>query len=186
MSDMDRSKPPASARASAPAPLEFARSPVTDHAEALLQSFLSPARRIVRLFSHVSFPRFLGVGAVGFLIDAAILFVLIRGAGMPPVPSRVASFSVAVVSTWLLNRMWTFGESRSSRPLPEFLRYLAVQLSGGAVNLAIFALVAWALPDPLAGAALGLVAGSAAGLVLNYIGARFVAFAVRSDPVIRP
>lgn len=183
---MNRSKLPATAGVLAPAARKPAGSPITDHAEALLQSFISPARRIVRLFSHVSFPRFLGVGAAGFLIDAAILFVLIKGAGLPPVPSRVASFSVAVVSTWLLNRLWTFGESRSSRPLGEFLRYLAVQLTGGAVNLAIFAVVAWALPDPLTGAALGLVAGSAAGLVLNYIGARFIAFAARPDAATRP
>ena len=142
-------------------------------------------RRVFRIFTHGTFPRFLAVGGTGFLIDATILFLLIRMVELGPSSSRVSSFSIAVLSTWFLNRVWTFEAERSSKPLAELLRYVAVQLTGGAVNLLLYVMATLAVADPFLGPALGLVAGSAEGATADYCGARFIAFAPRSNPVAR-
>ena len=146
--------------------------------EDLHPNALEAAGRLAALFRHPSFNRFVGVGASGFLIDAAVLFLLIRGAGFGPLSARLVSFSIAVFWTWLMNRLWTFAEQRSRWPLPEFVRYATIQLLGGALNFTLYAIVALLLSDAVWGPGCGIVIGSAAGLLLNYLGARFIAFRV--------
>jgi putative flippase GtrA len=143
---------------------------------------LEAAERLAAPFRHPSFGRFIGVGASGFAIDAAVLFVLIRGASFGPLPARLASFSVAVFCTWLMNRLWTFAAQRSRRRLPEFVRYVTIQLSGGALNFTLYAIVVLLFSDAVWGPGFGIVIGSAAGLLFNYLGARFIAFRGASCP----
>jgi putative flippase GtrA len=143
---------------------------------------LDAAERLAALFRHPSFGRFLGVGASGFLIDAAMLFVLIRGASFGPLSARLVSFSMAVFCTWLMNRFWTFAEQRSRRTLPEFVRYVTIQLLSGTLNFTLYAIVALLFSNAVWGPGFGIVIGSAAGLLLNYLGTRFIAFRVKPPP----
>jgi putative flippase GtrA len=133
-------------------------------------------RGLVAIFAHVSFGRFVVVGGTGFLIDATILLVLTASLNANPLLARLASFFVAVLATWVLNRVWTFGSRGTAGPLAEFARYLAVQLSGGVINVAVYAAGVLALPnDPMA-PLIALAVGSAIALTANYVGARFIAF----------
>jgi len=119
--------------------------------------------------------RFGVVGALGFLADAGVLYLLTRMGGDPYV-MRVISFALAVTLTWWMNRRWTFRAARARRG-GEYLSYLAVQLCGAALNYALFALVLyWITPSP-ANSVLALAVGSVAGLIVNYSGARFIVFA---------
>jgi len=142
-------------------------------------------RDLVRRVASHSFPRFVVVGTVGFLVDACVLKGLVVLAGVDPVIARFFSFSTALFSTWALNRAWSFAAARSDKVLREAGRYILVQLTGGAVNLAVYvALVRWV--PALHGAVIWpLAAGSIAGMGVNYAGARLVVFraAPKSEPI---
>ena len=61
------------------------------------------------------FLRFAIVGTVGAVVDFGVFNLLILVFGVEPVYSNVISFSVAVLSNFILNRYWTYPDSRSKR-----------------------------------------------------------------------
>ena len=120
------------------------------------------------------------VGTAGFLVDVAVLYALVQWLGW--YGARGLSFLAAVVTTWLLNRRFTFGASRSAQPVAplrttsaEFLTYLVSMLAGAAVNYAAFVAVTLVLRGPWVGM-VGVAAGSIAGLSVNYFAARAIVF----------
>ncbi len=116
-------------------------------------------------------PRFAVAGTVGFVVDAGVLYAALAG-GLDYYSGRVASFFAAVVTTWLINRNWTFEVGRRQSKLAEFARYFSAMALGGAVNYAVYALIVATAPRtawlPLAAVA----AGSIAGLGVNFATAR--------------
>jgi putative flippase GtrA len=128
---------------------------------------------------------YLVVGGVGFGVDAAAYLLLAHGLGWPLVPARLLAFLPATVVTWWINRRLTFartGEAPGQR-LWEYLRYLAVQGTGIAVNFAVFHGVASQYPDHDLAA---FAAGSAVALAFNFAGARWLVFTGRQGGVAFP
>jgi putative flippase GtrA len=135
------------------------------------------------------FMRFCCVGGLGFVVDFSVLKAVLGLAELlgadatslfAKVAGRLASFSVAVVATWVVNRSWTFAGHASPHAslLAEFGGYLTVQSVGFAANLAAYTGMLAAFP------ALGLfpamVVGTAAGMVINYLGAKHLVFRRRA------
>jgi putative flippase GtrA len=119
--------------------------------------------------------RFAAVGALGFIVDAGVLLALTQWFGFGPATGRVVSFAIAVVATWAANRLWTFNSGEAS-PSGEFARYLSVQLIGVTVNYLVYSAIILRIgvdPSGLLGA---IACGSAAGLGVNYLGARMFVF----------
>ena len=77
-------------------------------------------------------------GVAGFLVDAGIVALCTYTVGMRPIPSQGVAFSVAVTVTWLINRHWTFAEHASDRWAHEWMRYVAANSVGAAVNNLVF------------------------------------------------
>jgi putative flippase GtrA len=121
------------------------------------------------------FLSFLAVGTGGFVVDAAILTLLLK-AGWSVVPARAVSFLVAVSVTWLLNRSWTFDAARHRPPGKQFLGYLLTQTGGGLINVAAFLALFGAFRVLRDFPLIPLAAGSALGLAFNYVLARHVVF----------
>lgn len=126
------------------------------------------------------FVRFAITGSIGFCVDLAVLLFLVDVFGVDPLLAKVASFAVALPTTWLINRAWTFKHrlgGPANMPLKEFGAYLAIQLTGAGVNYATFALVL--LSSPLTGD-LALIAATAAGVLagmsINYAGNKWIVF----------
>jgi putative flippase GtrA len=118
------------------------------------------------------FLRFAAVGGAGFLIDTGLLAVLHHGAGIDPFASRIASILAAAVSTWRLNRSFTFGASPSGQAA-EGLRYALVMAGAAVVNYALYAaaLIAWPSLSPVA----ATVAATLCSMLVSYLGySRFV------------
>ena len=104
------------------------------------------------------FLRFGIVGAVGFVVDAGLLHLLLIW-GLGPYSGRVVSFLAAATMTWILNRSFTFRRdspstadpapmhSAAMHPAGEWLAYLGVMVVGGMANYGTYA-VAVAFWDP--------------------------------------
>lgn len=113
-------------------------------------------------------------GVAGLIVDAGYLLVLVGPLG--PIGGRAISFSLAVLTTWLINRNFAFGDKRSTLPLHiEFGRYLASMTVGGVANWCAYGLVLLLAPNVPALPLIGVVAGSIAGMGVNlFLAQRFV------------
>ena len=120
--------------------------------------------------------RFIGVGAIGFAVDASILTALVVGWGQDPYRARGLSFAIAVTVTWYLNRRWSFAPRANQRKTAEYARYVAVQLTAAIINLSVYTACLKINPVLRSYPALPLAIGSAVALVLNYLGARYFVF----------
>ncbi len=107
--------------------------------------------------------RFLGVGGLGFCIDAGTLLLLTR-LGLSPYIARAVSLSCSITLTWILNRHFSFGASARSAA-SEYGRYAVVALIAATVNYAVYAACVGSM-SPL----LALVAGSAVAILLTFTG----------------
>ena len=116
------------------------------------------------------------VGTVGFVVDGGALTVLSVVYGLDIYASRLISFTLATCVTWWLNRTHTF-RLPSARGnvtyVGEYGCYVAVQIVGAMLNLAIFAWLIERNPDLRQIPFLPLAVGAGVGLVWNYLGTRF-------------
>lgn len=114
-------------------------------------------------------------GVIGLLVDIAVLYALREAVG--PFYGRGASFFAAVVATWLVNRSLTFRGRRSGMSRTgEFAVYFALMLVGGAVNYGTYTVLVLGSSLVSRHLFLGVVAGSLAGMVVNFLTSRFLVF----------
>lgn len=87
------------------------------------------------------FAKFLGVGAVGFVVDATTFFIFTTLLHVPDLLAQAFSFAAAIVSNFTLNRYWTYPESRSKSVRRQLTQFTLVNLAGLAIRSVVFALV---------------------------------------------
>lgn len=138
---------------------------------------MSAARRLPPFLS------FALIGALGFLVDIAVLALAIEALGLGPYAGRALSFAVTVTFTWAMNRYLTFGDRRArglGGAAREWARFVAANALGLAVNYGVYAaLLNWAsglLANPYAAAGCGALAG----LAFNYAASSRLVF--RTSP----
>jgi putative flippase GtrA len=122
--------------------------------------------------------KFLQVGALGFAVDAGLLWLLIYQMDMHPVVSRGISFLVTICITFVANARYTFAVSvRDS----SMTRYVIVQTIGAVIN---FASYTWlVLSGPLSQRPLvALIVGSALAAVHNFLMMRRFVFKPSDNP----
>ncbi|WP_313332541.1 GtrA family protein [Comamonas sp.] len=111
---------------------------------------------------------FLIAGSLAFVVDVAVLTLLRNTLGV--YAARAVSFWLAATTTWLINRNISFaGRSASGGLLTEYLRYLGLMLGGGAVNLAVYSLLAWIFPQGPLWLMLYVAAGTLVAMTVNYL-----------------
>jgi len=107
------------------------------------------------------FIRFSIVGALGAVIDFGLLNLLVQVAGFPKVIANACSFTAAVISNFVWNRLWVYPETRGEPLRKQFVQFFVVNVAGLAINTAIFyASDRWFLGE------LGLLAGPVGALAL--------------------
>jgi putative flippase GtrA len=117
--------------------------------------------------------KFGSVGVLNTLVDLALYFVLTRwlGLGNQPAVAKAISYSVGVLNSFLLNRVWTFQARGSSwvTLIPFFLSSLV----GLAINTGTLqvCLATFHLPEIIA-----IAAATAASLLWNFLVSKFLIF----------
>jgi putative flippase GtrA len=84
------------------------------------------------------FLKFCVVGTLGAVIDFGILNLLIQLFGLPKVIANVFSFTTAVISNFVWNRLWVYPETRSDPLRKQFVQFFVVNVAGLFINTAIF------------------------------------------------
>jgi putative flippase GtrA len=119
------------------------------------------------------FGRFAVAGVLGLLVDIAVLYgALALGAGL--IVGRLLSFLAAASATWVFNRRYTFAATDS--PWREWLRYLASMAGGMLLNFLAYSLALALLPHAWWTPGFAVACGSLAGMVVNFISAKFFVF----------
>jgi putative flippase GtrA len=111
--------------------------------------------------------RFALAGGVGFVADAAALWLLLAVTPVGPFVARVLSIGFALCVTWQINRHLTF--SPSSRGVArEGARYGGVGIATSIVNYLVYCATLLALPamPPLA----ALAIASLIAMALSFLG----------------
>ena len=111
--------------------------------------------------------RFALAGGVGFVADAAALWLLLSATPLGPLTARVLSIGFALSVTWQINRHLTFAPS-SRGMAQEGARYGGVGIATSVVNYLVYSAILLALPaaPPLAALALA----SLAAMALSFLG----------------
>ncbi|MFM0029609.1 GtrA family protein [Paraburkholderia madseniana] len=121
------------------------------------------------------FLRFGVVGTIGFVVDAAVLYVMLW-LSLGYVPGRVVSFLCAAYATWRINRRFTFTPHEQRSQLREWINYLVAMSGGGLVNFLCYHVVMTSFKYQPFLPLLAVAAGSLAGMVVNFATAKLWVF----------
>lgn len=119
------------------------------------------------------------VGGAGFVVESIIMTVLIRLAGWQPWHARIPSFALALLVTWLLNRTLTFAGRGPERRSVEAFFYVVIQVIGGALNLAVFAVCLHYWPQLGEVPVVPLAIGAAGSFGFNFAASNGLLYAKR-------
>lgn len=124
--------------------------------------------------------RFAVVGALGFVVDAGVLHLLVSQAGWSPFVARALSFPAALSSTFVLNRAWTFQGLRMSAPR-AYGTYTVIQVIGALLNLLIFSLCLLLVPRLYERPVIALAIGAGVAMLFNFYAARSLVFRAEAE-----
>ncbi|HYH23625.1 MAG TPA: GtrA family protein [Azospirillum sp.] len=152
--------------------------PLLDWISGLLTRLLGP--RLGRL--AYQFGKFGLVGVIGMLVDSAVLYALLFGAGLETheewgfLIARIPSFLAAATATWALNRSFTFKGAHDEPLHRQWAKFIAANSLGGVINyLAYAGCIAFDEPfttHPI----LAVAVGSLAGMVFNFTASKKMVF----------
>jgi len=83
------------------------------------------------------FIRFISVGAVGAVVDFGIMNLFSKLFNMPLILAGTISFICAIISNFILNRFWTYPDSRSRSIMRQLIMFFIVNVAGLAIRLPI-------------------------------------------------
>jgi len=124
-----------------------------------------------------AFFRFGVVGTIGFAVHATVVHLAVAFAGLNVYLAWPCGFVVAVSTTLLLNRAFTFRHAvHHHGPWRQALIYLLVQGTGAATNFGAYAAALTIAPMLRDFLIVPLAIGSIAGLSLTFLGSKHIAF----------
>lgn len=124
----------------------------------------------------VSFVKFGLVGASGFIVDVSIFTLLHDFRGVMSELARGIAYWFAATWNWFLNRSFTFASAEKDAHALQLSKYLLMCLVSFFPNWGTFTLLTNNSEFFEHYSQLALVAGVAAGMVFNFVGARFLIF----------
>lgn len=87
------------------------------------------------------FAKFATVGAAGAFTHFTLVNILVQLVGLSERASNPFGFAAAVVQNFMLNRRWTFPESRQRHAGRQLAQFVIVSLIGLSINQLVFMIV---------------------------------------------
>lgn len=122
------------------------------------------------------FLRFGIVGAIGYVVDAGVLRLAITFLGLGLYQGRVLSFLCAALTTYALNRAWTFRQAAGAGRGRQILLWLTLMAGGFVINYGAYVLCLELDPMVRRYPELAVAAGAIAGMGVNFVSARWIVF----------
>lgn len=98
------------------------------------------------------FAKFSIVGAFGAVVDFGVLNLMHKMFSWPLLWANTLSVSVAILSNFTWNRLWTFPESRSRRKRQQLTQFAVISVIGLGINnlivVGLDAVFSPFIPDP--------------------------------------
>ncbi|MCJ7693920.1 MAG: GtrA family protein [Anaerolineaceae bacterium] len=89
---------------------------------------------------RIRFIKFLVVGFISAAIDFGFMNLFTIVFNIPLVIAQALSFIIAVIESFILNRLWIYPSSRSKSLHKQFLQFLMVNLVGIAIRTSLISL----------------------------------------------
>jgi len=89
---------------------------------------------------RIRFIKFLVVGFISAAIDFGFMNLFTIVFNIPLIYAQALSFSIAVVESFILNRLWIYPSSRSKSLHKQFFQFLVVNLVGIAIRTSLISL----------------------------------------------
>ena len=139
------------------------------------------------------FLRFVLVGIMNTLVDLIVLNIetIITGVkeGSGYAVQKGVSFLMAVIFSYFLNKNWTFKDKSQEGETKKFSQFFLVSIIGMVINVSVATVTVTYLKVPITNmlgisflqndqiwVSLGALAGTAIGLIWNFLGYKFVVF----------
>jgi putative flippase GtrA len=88
---------------------------------------------------RVRFIKFGIVGLIGSVIDFGVFNLLTIAFNVTSIASSTVSFALAVINNFILNRFWTYPETRQSSIYKPLVQFAIVSCLGLAIRIPLFA-----------------------------------------------
>jgi putative flippase GtrA len=112
------------------------------------------------------FLRFAAVGAAGLVVDTATVYATRHALGL--YGAGLLAYVTAASCNWLLNRAWTF-KGRGSGPLHrQWAMFMVTNLAGFVLNRGTYVALVTFVPVAAEQPVIAIVAGSIAGMFVNF------------------
>jgi putative flippase GtrA len=79
------------------------------------------------------------VGILGSIVDFGVFNLLTIVFIVPSIAASVVSFLLAVINNFILNRIWTYPDSRNTPVFKQLTQFAIVSLAGLAIRIPLFA-----------------------------------------------
>lgn len=96
------------------------------------------------------------------MVDVSVLNLILITSSLGPIWARFTSFPAALLTTWLLNRTWSFRGREKPQLRSEVSGYLAIQILGLLINSGIYVILVSGFLGITFGATYSLFVGSGA------------------------
>ena len=140
----------------------------------LLPTRLRPLATPARLLLAAQFLRFGTVGAVGFVLDTAVVYALRAPVGL--YAAGIVSYLAVGSVNFALNRLWTFRGGHRLSFHRQWALFLAANAIGFVLNRGTYVALIATSPLCLAYPVLAVAAGSLAGMTANFTLSRRLVF----------
>jgi membrane-associated phospholipid phosphatase/putative flippase GtrA len=144
------------------------------------------SRKVKELTRHelvVSFVKFGMVGASGFVVDTSMFFLfkslglaLGFALGLTSEVARVISYCIASTWNWFFNRAFTFSDAEKDAYGGQWTKYFIMCVVSSVPNVGTFVVLTRSFDFFEQYNVLALIAGVGAGMMFNFLGARFIVF----------
>lgn len=119
-----------------------------------------------------AFSRFAVVGSLGFIVDALSFYSLLEWLPLSASQARVLAFFLAMITTWLGNRYFTFKGADRAQLGQQFFKHCSGSIASFVLNFIIFQCVLYLQSSIALAFAIGISVGS----ISNYVIAKRLVF----------